>query len=192
VDVDLRDAAARGIQFDFSDWKTQAFLHTGTASVTFSGTPITAHDLVEAPGWYLSRPGFWHGACGPAACWAGGAGGLLDFALSQKRNDPHTLAHLGAMHAGVWALKAYLDSAGREIDQNPANAEQAYVRALSVRHLVEQAGTDILRRLARAYGPAPMAMNAEISMRYQELDLYLRQSHAERDLEALGRAVLTL
>ena len=192
VDVDLRDAAARGIRFDFSDWKTQAFLHTGTASVTFSRTPVTALDLVEALGWYLSRPGFWYGACGPAACWAGGAEGLLDFALSQKRNDPHTLAHLGAMHAAVWALRAYLDAAGREIDQDPANAGQAYIRALSVRHLVEQAGTDILRRLARAYGPAPMAMNAEISMRYQELDLYLRQSHAERDLEALGRAVLRL
>jgi hypothetical protein len=29
-------------------------------------------------------------------------------------------------------------------------------------------------------------MDAEASRRYQEVDLYLRQSHAERDLEALG------
>jgi hypothetical protein len=45
-----------------------------------------------------------------------------------------------------------------------------------------------LRRLPRAYGPHPVAMDEKISKRYQELDLYLRQSHAERDLEALGRA----
>jgi hypothetical protein len=31
-------------------------------------------------------------------------------------------------------------------------------------------------------------MNEEVSKRYQEVDLYLRQSHAERDLESLGRA----
>jgi hypothetical protein len=32
-------------------------------------------------------------------------------------------------------------------------------------------------------------MNAEVSRRYQEFDLYLRQSHAERDLEELGSAL---
>jgi hypothetical protein len=32
-------------------------------------------------------------------------------------------------------------------------------------------------------------MDEAISRRYQELDLYVRQSHAERDLEALGRVV---
>ncbi len=31
-------------------------------------------------------------------------------------------------------------------------------------------------------------MNEEVSKRYQEVSLYLRQSHAERDLESLGRA----
>lgn len=63
------------------------------------------------------------------------------------------------------------------------------IRALTVRHLVEQACTDILRRLARAYGPHPLAMEEDVSRRYQELDLYLRQSHAERDLESLGHAL---
>ena len=62
-------------------------------------------------------------------------------------------------------------------------------RALTVRHLVEQACTEVLRRLARAYGPHPLAMDEDVSRRYQELDLYLRQSHAERDLEALGKSI---
>jgi hypothetical protein len=32
-------------------------------------------------------------------------------------------------------------------------------------------------------------MDEPISRRYQELDLYVRQSHAERDLEILGGKV---
>ena len=45
--------------------------------------------------------------------------GLVDWALGQKREDPHTLAHLAAMNSSVWALKSYLDCAGTEIDENP-------------------------------------------------------------------------
>jgi alkylation response protein AidB-like acyl-CoA dehydrogenase len=174
------------IRFDGSAWKTTAFSGSNTSSATFNDTTISQEDVVGEPGWYSERPGFWHGACGPAACWAGGAVGLVDFATKQQRKDPHTLAHLGAMQAQVWGLLSYLDLAGREIDANPTNLFEAEIRALSLRHLVEEACTDVLRRMPRAYGPAPLAMNAEISRRYQELDLYLRQSHAERDLERLG------
>jgi hypothetical protein len=109
--------------------------------------------------------------------------------MSQSRHDPHTLAHLGAMHASVWALASYLDSAGREIDATGNDYELAQIRALTLRHLVEQASTEVLRRLPRAYGPHPLAINESVYRRYQELDLYLRQSHAERDLESLGTAL---
>jgi hypothetical protein len=68
----------------------------------------------------------------------------------------------------------------------PAGTFEAEIRALSLRHLIEQICTDVLRRIPRAFGPFPLAMNEAISLRYQELDLYLRQSHAERDLERLG------
>jgi len=184
LEIDLQNNSA-AIAFDYSSWSTAAFLETRTATVTFTKVPVAAE--IGKPDWYLTRPGFWHGACGPAACWAGGAAGLVDYATRQSRADPHTLAHLGAMQASVWALKSYLDSAGCEIDRDPNDSGRACTRALIVRHLVEQACTDVLRRLPRAYGPHPLAMDAGISQRYQELDLYLRQWHAERDLESLGR-----
>ena len=177
------------IQFEESDWKTLAFQETRTATVVFNSASIRSQDLIGGCEWYLQRPGFWHGACGPAACWAGGAAGLLDYATHQSRSDPHTLAHLGAMHASVWALESYLDSAGQQIDATVNDRELAMVRALTLRHLVEQACTDILRRLPRAYGPRPLSMDEDVVRRYQELDLYLRQSHAERDLESLGEAL---
>lgn len=185
-DIDLRQNAAL-VRYDDSSWKTNAFVDTQTATVSFDSWPVSPADRIGEEGWYLRRPGFWHGACGPAACWAGGAIGLVDYAKAQSRHDPHTLAHLGAMQATGWALRSYLDAAGAGIDADPGGVSHAQARALIVRHLVEQGCTDVLRRLARAYGPRPLAMESEVSRRYQELDLYLRQWHAERDLEALGR-----
>ena len=188
IDINFK-ATGSSVQFDDSDWKTTAFQEMRTSTASFAATPISEEDFIGDPGWYLGRPGFWHGACRPAACRAGGAAGLIDWALEQKRDDPHTLAHLGAMHSSVWALESYLDSAGVEIDKQPEVLCAARIRALVLRHLVEQECTNILRRLLRAYGPYPLAMNEQTARRYQELDLYLRQSHAERDLEELGRGL---
>jgi hypothetical protein len=185
VEIDLRSNSAR-IQVDLSAWATDAFRLTQTGAVEFRSVEVSEADLVGDADWYLNRPGFWHGACGPAACWAGGVAALVDFAMESSRDDPHTLAHLGAMNANNWLMKACLGVAGREIDEEPLNCMEAQIRALRLRHLVEETCTDTLRRFARAYGPQPLSMNHEISQRYREVELYLRQSHSERDLESLG------
>jgi alkylation response protein AidB-like acyl-CoA dehydrogenase len=185
IEIDLRSNPF-AIQVDTSAWKPEAFALTNTATIQFKDLPAS-RDAINLRDWYLSRAGFWHGACGPAACWAGGASGLVDYACRQSRSDPHTLAHLGAMRALVWQMKSSLEAAGREIDLSPEDADIAKVRALMLRHVVEQACTEILRRFARAYGPFPLAFDAQISRRYHELDIYLRQCHGERDLETLER-----
>jgi hypothetical protein len=188
VEVDLRKNADQ-ITVDLDVWKTDAFRNTLTGAVTFKELPLSQDSLIEDLGWYLERPGFWHGACGPAACWAGGVAGLLDFALASKRDDPHTLAHLGAMQASVWGMYALIRQAGEGIDAAPFDSKAAQIRALQVRHLIEQMGNDTLQRFSRAYGPHPLSMNEETSRRYQEAGLYMRQSHGERDLEFLGRLI---
>jgi alkylation response protein AidB-like acyl-CoA dehydrogenase len=188
VDVDLR-GNRDAIEFDESSWKSSAFVGTKTSLATFHSVPVREQDIVGSCGYYLKRVGFWHGACGPAACWAGGAAGLLDWACKQKRDDPHTVAHLGAMRAATWSMKAALQISGDEIDANYDDLQEAQVRALTLRHIVEQGCTDMIRRLARAYGPHPLGMDEAIARRYMELDIYVRQSHAERDLETLGRLV---
>jgi alkylation response protein AidB-like acyl-CoA dehydrogenase len=191
VEVDLRSNPDQ-ISMNLELWKTDAFRATQTGAITFDALQLSNDCLVGSSGWYLDRPGFWHGACGPAACWAGGVAGLLDFALASKRHDPHTLAHLGALKAGVWGMYSLLARAGDEIDEQQSDTQAAQVRALQVRHLIVQMGTEILQRFARAYGPSPLSMNEEIARRYQEADLYMRQSHAERDLELLGRLTLSV
>lgn len=189
LNVDLRAHDAT-VGFCDCGWIAQAFAETHTATAKFSGTPIGEHDIVGSPGWYLDRPGFWHGACGPAACWAGGAMGLVDWARQHCSDNPHARAHLGAMESAVWAMEACLDAAGREIDADPVNQEAAHRRALSLRHTIEQGCMEILQRFGRTFGPRPLAFDEAISRRYQELELYVRQSHAERDLEELGKLSL--
>ncbi len=190
LDVNLR-ASPDTIRVDSSAWKTCAFAETRTATVIFSGTPAGKEDVIGEPNWYLDRVGFWHGACGPAACWAGGAKGLVDYALRQFQGDCHTMAHLGAMDAGIWGLCAYLEFAGNEIDSKPRDKPSAHLRALRLRHLVDQACADVLTRFGRAYGPRALAFDDDVSRRYQELELYIRQCHAERDLEFLGKLLPT-
>ena len=182
VEVDLH-AKPESVDTDGSGWHVDAFRMTRTSALTFRDYPVA--DVIGEANWYVERPGFWQGACGPAAAWAGGAAGLVDFAMTSRRDDAHTAAHLAAMQANVWATECFLQVAAEECDRSPqANAMS---RAMQVRHLVEQACTDTLRRFARVMGPGPLAKNADVARRYAELDIFLRQCHAERDLEAMGR-----
>ena len=192
LEIDLRVNADR-IGFDASEWATDAFADTSTATTAFRNYPVSEANFVGPPSWYLDRPGFWHGACGPASCWAGGAQGLIDYALKYTRQtNSHAVAHLGAMEANGWQLRALLQRAGHEIDTDFENVHAAIVRSLSLRHLVEQSCTDTMLRFGRAFGPRPLAFDSGIARRCHELSLYLRQSHAESDLEELGRQSLLL
>jgi hypothetical protein len=187
IEIDLREQRD-WVCFDTSKWLTDAFENSATATALFHAVRIGESNFVGPPDWYLDRPGFWHGACAPASCWAGGAIGLIDYAEAHIRlTNPHALAHLGALHANAWQMRALLQAAGDEIDQDFDNNQTARVRALTVRHLVEQSCSDTLLRFGRAFGPRPLAFDHEIARRYHELTLYIRQSHAESDLEELGR-----
>ena len=186
VDVDVDVTAQSSIVTDLTNWSTPALADSCTGSVRFVDHPVDADAVVGAPGWYLDRIGFWHGACGPAACWAGAAAGLVDAAEHLVDDDPHRRAHLGAMRSDVWALRAMLGAAGQEIDADPDNHWQARTRALALRHQVERTASDILDRFGRAFGPRPFAHDADINQRWLDVHLYLRQDHGERDLAVLG------
>lgn len=185
LEVDLRTAPER-VTADASGWVTEAFRETQTHALTFADYPIAT--VIGKRNWYVERVGFWQGACGPAAAWAGGAAGLLDYALAHPRANAHSLAHLGAMAAEVWVMQAALEAVGREFDAAPR--ANAMVRALQVRHVMERGCAEVVRRFGRMLGPGPLARDAAVVRRVAELELFVRQSHAERDLEALGRAVL--
>jgi alkylation response protein AidB-like acyl-CoA dehydrogenase len=175
-----------GVRAEASTWETPAFADTATGPVSFNAVAVSNDHLLGQANWYLERPGFWHGALGPAACWAGGAVSLVDAAALLQRRDAHSRAHLGAMQAAAWGLLALLDKAGQEIDADPLDERgEARVRSLKVRHLVERLCTDILDRFGRATGPQLLAYDRQIARQHMALTLYIRQCHAERDLETI-------
>jgi alkylation response protein AidB-like acyl-CoA dehydrogenase len=175
-----------GIKVLPSTWASPALEDTATGPVSFHGVTLPADSLIGGDNWYLTRPGFWHGAVGPAACWAGGAMSLVDAAAALKRRDPHSRAHLGALQAVAWGFTAILDQAGREIDADPLDAAcAARVRGLMVRHLIERGCTEILDRFGRATGPQLLAYDAAVARQHMALTVYIRQCHGERDLETI-------
>jgi alkylation response protein AidB-like acyl-CoA dehydrogenase len=174
------------VRLEPSTWASPAFADTATTAVRFDGLLVPDHNRLGESGWYLDRPGFWHGAVGPAACWAGGAQFLIDAASSLNRCDPHTRAHIGALEASAWGLRAVLEQAGREIDADPQDtAGTARTRGLKVRHLIERTCAEVLDRFARATGPHLMAYDAHVVRQHQALALYIRQCHGERDLAGI-------
>jgi hypothetical protein len=57
---------------------------------------------------------------------------------------------------------------------------------LRTRLLVEQAATTVLTHSGRALGAGPLCRDPSIARCMADLPVFLRQSHAERDLAALG------
>jgi alkylation response protein AidB-like acyl-CoA dehydrogenase len=184
----LVDLHAEGVRIEPSPWRSAALAATATTSVSFDDVVVPADALVGEPDFYLQRPGFWSGAVGVAAVWAGGAAGVRATMRRTVADEPHALAHLGAVEAACWAMEVALDAAGAAIDREPAPPfDAAMARALRARLLVDDRCRDVLDRAARALGPAPLAEDAEHAQRVADLELYLRQGHAERDLEVVGR-----
>jgi alkylation response protein AidB-like acyl-CoA dehydrogenase len=177
---------AAGLHIEPSTWRTHALAETATGPVAFDVT-LPNDAVVGAPDWYLTRIGFWHGAIGPAACWAGGALSLIDAVRSLDRRGAHARAHLGALEALAWNLQTILEHAGREIDQDPADHTHcAKRRALICRHLIERQAVEIMDRFGRASGPQLLAFDEFAARQYAGLTVYIRQCHAEKDDEAIA------
>ena len=128
-----------------------------------------------------------------AACWLGGARGVaaaLYRAVADEHNsaahDGHAQAHLGAVDAALAAADAVLIAAACQVDAGP-DCARAELIARRARAVVETAVEETLARTGRAFGPAPLVTNAEHARRVADLTIDVRQSHAERDLAALGR-----
>jgi alkylation response protein AidB-like acyl-CoA dehydrogenase len=171
-----------------STWSNAGMAGSDTAAVHFAGTPAVQ---VGEPGQYLSRPGFWHGAIGVAACWFGGARAVAQPLYEKAANpsaDPHLLAHLGAVDAALAAAEAMLSAAASAIDADPFDtAGTGQLLAMRTRAVVEHAADEAIIRTGRALGPGPLCTDAAHAQRVADLTIYLRQSHAERDLAELGR-----
>jgi hypothetical protein len=175
------------ISIDSSKWQAVGMQASASADVTFHDTAAT---LVGAPHAYLRRAGFWRGGAGIAACWYGAAaqiGRTLRDACAQ-RADAHRLAHLGASDVALQSAAAVLRETAAWIDAQPS--ADAQIPAMRARLAVEQAASTVIEHATRALGAGPLCRNARFARALADLPVFLRQSHAERDLAALGERLV--
>jgi len=181
--VDLRQA---GVSMSSDAWQAVGMRGSASIDVHFENVPAQP---VGTADFYVQRAGFWHGGAGVAACWFGAATALAD-ALAcamQARPDAHRLAQLGEVTVALQGSAALMRETAAAIDRGPdANAMSA---ALSVRLSVDATCSMVLAAVGRAFGPGPMCKDAAMARRFADLPVFIRQSHAERDLETLGRLV---
>jgi len=186
--VDLRQSGVEALD---GTWPAVGMAGSDSRSVRFQRVAAVA---VGPPGAYVDRPGFWYGAVGVAACWMGGAmgvAGTLTQAALERDLDQHALAHLGAVDGALTAMHAVLQEAARDIDLDPEDRRgRASLIARRARTVVEWGSSLVLNRVGRALGAGPLTQNAAHSRRVADLTVYLRQSHAERDLVAHGKQLL--
>ena len=171
-------------------WVARGLTAVDSGPVDFDDVPATP---VGAPGWYIERPGFAWGGLGVAAIWYGGAVGvarrMLDGA-SRRTPDQLGLMHLGAVDSALHAARCALSEAATEIDAGVLLGADGARAALRVRQVVATTAEEILRHAAHGLGPGPLATEEEHARRVADLELYLRQWHAERDMASLGESVL--
>ena len=171
------DMAQPGIGIDTTPWQAVGMSSSASATVRFAGA---AGVLVGAPGAYLARPGFIHGGVGVAACWY-----VRDAAV--RRDDPYRWAHLGAMDVALSSAASLMREAAAAMDRTPL--EPCLLLASRARLAVEAAAEELLRRVPRALGAGPLCQDRPLAQLMADLPVFIRQSHAERDLAALGHLV---
>ncbi|SHL82767.1 acyl-CoA dehydrogenase family protein [Phytopseudomonas punonensis] len=172
-----------GVQVTEDGWQAVGMAATQSVEILFDDA--TGLPVGPANG-YLARPGFWQGGAGIAACWYGAASRLGEALRSHctERDEPHALAHLGQVDCALTAAASALQGCAAWIDANPGADAELPVRR--VRAIVESSASAVIEHVGRALGAAPYCRDAGLARLLADLPVFLRQSHAERDLAALG------
>ncbi|HEX4445012.1 MAG TPA: acyl-CoA dehydrogenase [Galbitalea sp.] len=181
------DLHSPGVSVMRGVWHSRGLADIPSGPVVFLDVIASA---VGEPEWYLDRPGFAWGGIGVAACWYGGAVGIARTLYEQLGPTPEPLAaaHLGAADQELQSARRALAESGELVDRQPDDPEGS-VLAKRVRAAVAGTCEAVLRHAAHALGPAPLALIEEHAKRVSDLELYVRQHHAERDDASLGMAI---
>ncbi|RZI56996.1 MAG: acyl-CoA dehydrogenase [Rubrivivax sp.] len=190
-----------GVSFDASRWKAVGMVDSASASVRFE---TASARLVGGAGFYLSRPGFWHGGIGVAACWHGAACAAASALRVQTEAaaarhseaapsggvDPgwHRALALGEIDRLLSANAALLREAAAWVDRDPEGDARAW--ALRTRAASDECAQQVLRAVARAMGAGPLCHDEALARLAADLPVFIRQCHGDRDLVALGHAIL--
>jgi hypothetical protein len=189
-DVDL---SQRAISVDPGSWPAVGMAGSASETVTFGGVLLSEADEIGGPDFYTTRTGFWFGAAGVAACWYGGASGLVSHLIRTLDRDPgeHVLADLGRAVSHIAAMRAVITEVAARIDADPTDEHRrARINALEARQIVHDLGLEVLTTTASAGGARPLCLDAAQARRAADLYVYLAQHRGGRDAAELGRIAL--
>ena len=181
-----------GVNVIADAWKAVGMNASASLQVQLTGARAWR---VGSGGQYLSRPGFWQGGAGVAACWYGGTTTLaktLYRAVSDRpehSRSPFLLAAAGKVAVQMRAMALMLQNAARWVDAHPhADASEM---ALGVRLAAAACATEVLEEVAAALGATPFCTDAAFARAAADLPVFIRQSHADRDFAALGQQLVS-
>ncbi len=184
--------ALRSDRVDVLDqpWVSRGLSDVISGPVRFDRAPAVPVGEID---WYLHRPGFAWGGIGVAACWYGGAVGVARRVQQRLRSgEPDQIgrAQLGAIDACLYRSRGALAMGAADVDAGRALGEDAVRLAGRVRAVVAEAAEEVLLRSGHVLGPGPLAQDEDHARRVADLQIYLRQHHAERDQAALGQLLM--
>lgn len=169
-------------------WSPFGMAPTGSETVVFDELVLTEDDSLGPVRAYVERPGFFHGGCGVAACWWGGARSLLDQTVLSVgvRASQSALAAVGSASAAMQASWALLARSAAEIDEDPDDLVAANHRASILRCAVAQSCRQVIDCATRHLGTGPLSVSGPASRQLADLIMYLTQFHDESAVD-LGR-----
>ena len=175
-----------GVTVTDQGWQAVGMGATGSVEILFDNARGLA---IGNPGDYLQRPGFWQGGIGIAACWYGAACSIAERLREHcaHREEPHALAHLGAVDSALQSAAAVLRASAQAIDAAPLDSAELLARR--ARAVVENAAEQVIHHVGRALGAGPYCKDRQFAQLSADLPVFLRQSHAERDLADLGQLI---
>ncbi len=184
------DLAQPGVSFDDANWQAVGMRPSDSVDVRFERV---AARLVGRERFYLTRPGFWQGGIGIAACWHGGACAIADAlrgnaAAAGDKAGWHRLTALGHLDRVLSANAVLLREAARWVDAHPRDDAQAW--ALRTRAAADAACEQVLHHATRALGATPLCRDAAFARLAADLPVFVRQCHGDRDLAALGERIV--
>lgn len=183
---------------DGSGWVTGAMAVSRSHTVTVEDVAVGVDAQVGDLDFYLSRPGFFPGGVGVAACWAGGAARVVDRLVARMTPplSPSVRARLGRIRTDLVAAAAALRGAADRLDatlprHQPMGHEDWQALATETRAVVADAVTRILEQARRVAGPAGLALDEDLTRARADLDLYVLQQSADGDAAVLGERTET-
>ncbi len=189
VDLDL---ASPGVAVDDHDWQAVGMAASDTITVVLDDVVVPTGATVGPIDFYVRRPGFGHGGVGVAACWWGGAVGIvrrLSAATAGRPGGPRR-RHLAAAAVTVRDLATVLRAAAHELDADPDDVERAAARATMVRAAVHRGCTSVLADCWAGGGTAACTGDHVTARLLADLPVYLTQYGGPPSLDALDPSAL--